>query len=106
MLEKYITQIAFAMTAIIAVFVSDLFFTGDKNFIKTFLSGHQISSKKQGFIAFILNAIIVIPLIAFFLQGIIENILIQYQQNLIWIIVVFLAVCFLYFNKKYYNNWF
>ncbi len=104
MLENYIPQIAFAMTAIIAVFVSDLFFTGDKNFVRTFLSGYKISSKMQGFIAFILNAIIVIPLIAFFLQKFIENTLIQNQQNLILILLVFLGVCFLYYNYKYYKN--
>ena len=104
MLENYIPQIAFAMSAIIAVFASDLFFTGDKNFVRTFLSGRHISSKMQGFIAFILNAIILIPLIAFFLQKFIENSLVQNQQNLIVILLVFLGLCFLYYNHKYYKK--
>lgn len=105
MLENYIPQISFAMTAIIAVFISDYFFTGTKKGVKTFLSGFHWSTKKEGFIVFLVSVVIIIPLATILLQRFIESILIQYQQNLIWIIVGFLVICFLYFNKKYYNHW-
>ena len=106
MLEEYISKIAFAMTAIIIVFISDFLFTGTRGGVKTFLSGYHWSTKKKGFVIFLVSIVIIIPLVAIFFQGIMENFLNQQKENLLWILLIFFGVCFLYFNKKYYNNWF
>ena len=103
MLENYITQISFAMTTFIAIFIGSFFFKGGKGWTKTVQSGHLFSPKLKGFLWFFAAPLIIAALSPFLYQ-IILSFLSQHIANLIWILLLFFGALWIYYCKEHNFN--
>ena len=100
MCEQHIPTIAFIITAIVCVMAGGLFLSGGKGWVKIPILSNLFVSKVRGFIAFLTGAVIV-SIFAIYLEKTIRAQLYANESNLVWILILFLIGCWVYYCHKY-----
>lgn len=105
-LENYVPQISFAITAIVCVFLSEYLFKGGKDWAKKFIMKHRFSPRKEGFLFFFLIVVLIIPAIAIGFQRFFSDLLVMQRANVDVIVIAMMIAFYFYFNRKFYKRWF
>jgi hypothetical protein len=109
-LESFIAQDAFACTAILATFLSDILWKSGPNWVKDIFSGNQFVPKSRGFFSFCLSAI-AISIISIELEHIAIDFLEQVAaarpilgplNNVDALLAGFLILAYSYWNQRIY----
>jgi len=100
-LEQYIPSIAFVMTAVIGVYISNLLFKGGKGWTKSPIFTKRFLTKEEGFIVFLISVVIG-SLASVFAQPYLEAWLNQNSSNFAYIVLAFLGVTAFYYKQNFY----
>ena len=110
--RNYSVEVAFACTAIVVTFLSDVLWKSGPGWVKDIFSGNKFVPKSQGFISFCFSAIAV-SIVSIVIQQAVSNFLAQHAiappslppaNNVDLFVVGFVVVTFVYWNKKIYGR--
>jgi magnesium-transporting ATPase (P-type) len=105
MYAELVPSIAFGLSAIIVIFLSDRFFIGGTGWVKSFRSKNLLTNKKAGFVWFLLSALILAGL-AIIIEGMLRDWMTDNPIVMVETIVLTIVGAYIYYCDKYHFKWF